>query len=93
MHGDTHGQEPEYDDNIQPETPASVVFMEMMRRAAANRDSDQPDDDTGDTGRQPVVEPSATAGMSPEERRKAAALEAERVQRVQRRKEIGRAHV
>ena len=87
MHGDTHGQEPEYDDNIQPETPASVVFMEMMRRAAASRDSDQPESDSDETAsaQSPVV-PPASARMSAEERRKAAALEAERVQRIQRKK-------
>ncbi len=87
MSGDRHGHEPEYDSSIQPETPASVVFMEMMRRAAASREADQPASDHVETATPAVPpQPPPTTSMTPEERRQAAALEAQRLQRVQRKK-------
>jgi N-acetylmuramoyl-L-alanine amidase len=86
-----------YEDNPpedeQPaELPASVVFMEMMRQAAADLQGDsapagslpgQPDaaDSSDENGSPPVP-----AGLSDEEIRHAAAMEAQRIRRVQRRK-------
>ncbi len=93
------------DENTQPSAeeetrhaPASVVFMEMMRRAASkNRPQfDDEDDDAVDaptsevvTETQPIekVAPPPVKPLynTPEERRRAVALEAERIRRIQRR--------
>lgn len=89
MHGDGQGQEPEQDNSLQSDTPASVVFMEMMRRAAASRDAEQDSQqppappDEGEAGGESPAEPPK---MSAQERRQAAALEAQRVRRVQQRR-------
>jgi N-acetylmuramoyl-L-alanine amidase len=93
-------------DESQNSLPASVIFMEMMRQAAARqRPADRPPlhtEDIIEADVQPVSRASAQhagAGqaaakpmtppkpMTPEERAHDAALEAQRVRRVQRRKE------
>lgn len=69
------------------EPPASVVFMEMMRRAASEQEPPIDDED------QPVATMDESAEIPPhdstmtdEERQRQASLEAERLRRVQRRK-------
>ncbi|TVR20326.1 MAG: hypothetical protein EA396_10885 [Anaerolineaceae bacterium] len=71
------------DDNTPRETPASVIFMEMMRRAASAGSADPTPDDEPPA---PATrdQPDAPT-MSEEERRRAAAIEAERLRRVRRR--------
>ena len=72
---------------VNPEMPASVIFMEMMRQQAARTPSRPPS--AVDEG-QP--DPDAPEMSSPEDarRHRAAALKSQRVQRVQRRKERSR---
>jgi N-acetylmuramoyl-L-alanine amidase len=73
-----------------PEPPASVVFMEMMRRAASEQDQPVLDEAVSD---EPITDSNATHPpdepvlMSDEERQRQASLEAERLRRVQRRKD------
>lgn len=77
------------DDEQPHEPPASVVFMEMMRRAASfEQEPEIPDapvtstqDDDQTEATPPTHEP-----MSEAERQRLASLEAERLRRVQRRK-------
>lgn len=85
--------ENDHQEDEQPEElPASVVFMEMMRQAAADLHSDAPPTDpppgTSAESNVSTAESSADlpADLSPEELRHAAAMEAQRVRRVQRRK-------
>lgn len=95
-------EQPQDDNNPQnpnPEeetrhAPASVVFMEMMRRAASkNRPQFDDEDETeteASTEAQPTQEPVSPPPVkplynTPEERRRAVALEAERIRRIQRR--------
>lgn len=84
---DEHYDKAESGDESSSDTPASVVFMEMMRRAAA---SDQPEDTMieSEAGRATLEPEAGVSGsaMSAEERRRAAALQAQRIRRVERRK-------
>lgn len=93
-----HPQDENNPDNPETETrqpPASVVFMEMMRRAASkNRPQfDDEDETTTDSSSEtaPIpekkIEPPPVKPLynTPEERRRAAAIEAERIRRIQRR--------
>jgi N-acetylmuramoyl-L-alanine amidase len=86
-----------YEDNQQEdeqpaELPASVVFMEMMRQAAADLQRGsapaetlpgQPDAADALAG---IGSPHGPSGLTDEEIRHAAAMEAQRVRRIQRRK-------
>ncbi len=93
-----HPQDENQPENPATETrqpPASVVFMEMMRRAASKNAPpiDEADDDIlPETVDEAVISDEKVAPPpikplynTPEERRRAAALEAERIRRVQRR--------
>jgi len=95
-------EQPQDDNNPQnpnPEeetrhAPASVVFMEMMRRAAS-KNRPQFDDEVDAPTSEVITEPQPTEKIAPppvkplyntpEERRRAVALEAERIRRIQRR--------
>jgi N-acetylmuramoyl-L-alanine amidase len=69
-----------------PESPASVVFMELMRRHAAADGEVQEEHYTLEPV--PADPPQdVTPQLSDEERRRAAALEAQRIKRVKRRQE------
>ncbi|MFW5748202.1 MAG: N-acetylmuramoyl-L-alanine amidase family protein [Chloroflexota bacterium] len=79
--GDESGDAP------QGETPASVIFMEMMRRAAANRQPDVAEPSAPPVESPQRREPPPRQPLTEEERRHAAAIEAQRVRRVQRRRQ------
>jgi N-acetylmuramoyl-L-alanine amidase len=82
-HHDPHEAERDKIDS----TPASVVFMEMMRRAAEDhRVSHVP---PGEAASRPIPEEAlqVQTARSAEEQRHAAALEAQRIRRVQRRQQ------
>lgn len=71
-----------------PQSPASVVFMQMMRQRA----SDQADEEAArieaeEAAAEPVELQSPQKFATPEDREQAAALEAQRLKRVQRRQE------
>lgn len=69
--------------------PASVIFTEMMRRAAGTSVHRQPPDEPPPAP--PVTPPAPEKPQrSPEEQRREAQLEAQRIRRVQRRKEAAR---
>jgi N-acetylmuramoyl-L-alanine amidase len=78
----------------QPEIPASVTFMEMMRQAAsraaaANQPAypEQPPMQEVLVASQVVADEAPTPAMTPEDRRRyAVAMDEERIRRVQRRK-------
>ncbi len=75
-------------DDQPSEPPASVVFMEMMRRAASEQD--QPVMDEPMANEPPLTtddNPPSRPPMSDAERQRLASLEAERLRRVQRRKQ------
>lgn len=82
---DPYHDEPPQEAEPQDQTPASVIFMEMMRKAAANRypTADAPVYQTSESP-QPTVAPAAEPADA--ERRRAAAMEAQRIRRVQRRR-------
>lgn len=100
MTGDDHrfpGEPPEekpdnHNENERPEPAASVVFTEMMRRAAnavqATFDpASQDNDDTVDEGDEAVVTHQPPPKRSTEDLRQDAAMEKQRIRRVQRRRE------
>ncbi len=81
------------DDNSEGQVPASVTFMEMMRQAAqraAEKDAPPEPEPVEETpvAAVPVDVPPPEPRINPEERRqqRSAALEAERTQRVKRRR-------
>lgn len=80
---DHPAREPAPHDDNRRETPASVIFMEMMRRAASAGNADPAPDD--EPSAPPEGPQPTTPAMSEEERRRAAAIEAERLRRVRRR--------
>ncbi len=84
---DNTNRPPNNDDH---EMPASVIFTEMMRRAA-NQSPEPPEATPPVVPQQPAppVEPQPPA-RTEEELRREAALEAQRVRRVERRKETAR---
>jgi N-acetylmuramoyl-L-alanine amidase len=75
--------------------PASVIFMEMMRRAASKNRPQLDDEPSSDVPEAEAPPPVSETKIEPppvkplyataEERRRAAALEAERIRRIQRR--------
>lgn len=74
------------DNGTENDMPASVIFTEMMRRAASNREAPPPPDDTDSA--LPDEPPDADDNAkSPDELRHDAAMEAQRLRRVQRRRE------
>jgi N-acetylmuramoyl-L-alanine amidase len=81
---------PHFDDeSAEPQIPASVTFMEMMRQAA-QRAADRRESAAAEPAEPaaPAAEVAKPAAETPEEQRRkyAAALETQRIQRVQRRR-------
>jgi N-acetylmuramoyl-L-alanine amidase len=68
-------------------TPASVVFMEMMRRAAQDHRVTHPSSGEVASGPMPEEVLQAQTTRRADEQRHAAALEAQRIRRVQRRQQ------
>lgn len=98
MRDDDHQEErsEEQPESQTPSMPASVIFMEMMRRAAADAHPPEPEPQAAidvapevedkptrpEKGKKPTKPP-----LTEEERRQAAAMEAQRLRRVKRRRE------
>jgi N-acetylmuramoyl-L-alanine amidase len=76
----------EYDDELEPsDPPASVVFMEMMRHAAASRNP-EPAQQSIDLAIDDSLDEQRRLHDANRDQRRQHAMEAQRVQRVQRRK-------
>jgi N-acetylmuramoyl-L-alanine amidase len=83
-HDDNHDQPDKEETN---DSPASVVFMEMMRRVADATGVGSDEAPSTKKEDAPVELNPPQKFTTPEERRQAAALEAQRLKRVQRRQE------
>lgn len=82
---DAYQPEPYHTEPEEAKVSASMIFTEMMRRAASARMADARAVENPVPPPAPVEPPPRYA--TPEDRQRAAALEAQRIQRVQRRRE------